>query len=105
MLTPPDDHGKDIWFFISAALLGIFSGATALISSERKIGLRAFASYTFSGGLVALCVVLLAVEQYGHSYFLVGIATLAGYKAFDILTALANLVAKFVQLLIPGKKL
>jgi hypothetical protein len=80
---------------------GGVSALAALFSSEAALTPRVIVAYTMSGLIASGVVVLLLVERYGMSWFLVGIAILAGYKAVDFLAAgslyIRKLIGKFVK--------
>lgn len=85
-------------YLLSALTLGALSAIANLLGDGNRILTpRVIAAYLLAGGLSSMGLVLLLIENYGFSYFLVGVAIFAGYKAFDVLTAVSVLVTKLVR--------
>ena len=77
---------RTIGYIVLSALLGLISAFAALLGAEGKIVTwRIVGAYILSGAVVSAGLTFVHVETYGFSYFLLGISTFAGYKAFDIL--------------------
>lgn len=85
-MTPQDDPKTSvlILYYISSLCLGGLSALASLLGSQQVLNLRAILSYILAGGLVGLGTVLLLIEKYGPSPFLIGVSIFAGYKAFDV---------------------
>jgi len=88
-------------YMLGIIAFGGVSALAALFSSEASLTPRVVVAYMLSGLISSGVVVLLLVERYGLSWFLVGIAILAGYKAVDFLAAgslyVRKLIGKFVK--------
>lgn len=94
-LTPESKH---IWYLTTALGLGAISAMASLLGDdERKLTWRIVMAYLLSGGLASMGLVLVLVEWYGFSYFLVGVAIFAGYKAFDVLAITSWTITKMVR--------
>ncbi|TXH05156.1 MAG: hypothetical protein E6R05_02270 [Candidatus Moraniibacteriota bacterium] len=94
-LSPESRH---IWYLTTALGLGAISAMASLLGDdERKLTWRIVTAYLLSGGLASIGLVLVLVEWYGFSYFLVGVAIFAGYKAFDVLAIASWSVTKVVR--------
>jgi uncharacterized membrane protein len=88
----------NIYYLAVTVTLGALSALAALLGDpDRVITRRILFSYILSGGLASLGLALLLIEKYGFSYFLIGISTFAGYKAFDVLTLLSLGVTTMVR--------
>ena len=88
-LPPLMDADKKVLIFFSGMIAcgGIAAVASLLGQESTPITIRTLLFYGIAGCISSLIVVLLLVEYYGPSYFLTGIAVLAGYKAVDVLAA------------------
>ena len=80
---------------------GSLAALAALLGDEsRKITSRVVFAYLVAGGLASAGVVLLLVESYGFSWFLLGVSVFSGYKAVDVLAlcshAIGLLLKKFL---------
>ena len=94
-LSPESRH---IWYLTTALGLGAISAMASLLGDdERQLTWRIVTAYLLSGGLASMGLVLVLVEWYGFSYFLVGVAIFAGYKAFDVLAIASWSVTKVVR--------
>lgn len=94
-ITPESEH---IWYLSTALGLGAMSAIASLLGdNERKLTWRIVLAYIMSGGLASMGLVLVLVEWYGFSYFLVGVAIFAGYKAFDVLAIASWSLTKLVK--------
>lgn len=78
-------------YYVIPVVLGGLASFANLLGSSKALAARVVISYVLCGALVSLGVVLLMVEQYGQSPFLIGCSVFAGYKALDI-TAMAWVV-------------
>ena len=96
-VTTPDIDTAKFWYLMSALTLGAISSIASLLGSDRPLDARVVVAYIISGSIVSLGIVLLLVEQYGFSYFLVGTSIFAGYKAFDVLALISVGVTSFVK--------
>jgi len=85
---------KMVGYLSVVIMLGALSALASLLGSERVLDKRVIITYILSGGIVSLGIVLLLIDTYGFSYFLVGTAIFAGYKAFDLLAAGGVLLSK-----------
>lgn len=94
------DQAKAL-YLVASLVLGGLGAMASLLGSEKPMEKRVIGYYILSGSLVSLGVVLLLIDQYGFSYFLVGVSIFAGYKAFDVLAivgvALTQLLRKFFK--------
>ena len=97
MASTPDIDMAKAWYLISALTLGALAALASLLGSDRVLEFRVVATYLLAGSIVSLGVILLLVEQYGFSYFLVGISIFAGYKAFDVLALISVGVTSLVK--------
>lgn len=87
-----------VLYLCTALTLGALSALAALLGDPtRTLTSRVVAAYIISGGLAAVGLTLLLIEKYGFSYFLVGIAVFAGYKAFDVLTIISLAVTALIK--------
>jgi hypothetical protein len=86
-----------LWYFASVLLLGSIAAISSLLGSRDNISVRAVWTYALSGGLVSLGLTLLLAESYGFSFFLMGVAIFAGYKAVDVLTGVSALITDFIR--------
>ncbi len=94
-------ESRHIWYLTTALGLGAISAMASLLGDdERKLTWRIVTAYLLSGGLASIGLVLVLVEWYGFSYFLVGVAIFAGYKAFDVLAIASWSVTKVVRKII-----
>lgn len=96
-LDDPSYVIERLWYFASVLLLGSIAAISSLLGSRDNISIRAIWTYALSGGLVALGLTLLLAESYGFSFFLMGVAIFAGYKAVDVLTGVSALITDFVR--------
>lgn len=98
--TPEIDLAK-VWYLLTALTLGALASIASLLGSDKPLDIRVIVAYIIAGSIVSLGIVLLLVEQYGFSYFLVGTSIFAGYKAFDVLTlvsvGVSTLAKKYVM--------
>lgn len=72
-------------YYVIPVVLGGLASFANLLGSTRALAVRVVVSYILCGALVSLGVVLLMVEYYGQSPFLIGCSVFAGYKALDIM--------------------
>lgn len=103
LLPPTELDPRHAGYLICAVFLGALSALASLLGSEHVMTKRVIASYVIAGGVCSLAVVLLLVEQYGFSYFLVGAGILSGYKAFDVLALLSVAIRKLADKFIVTK--
>lgn len=98
MQEPPQLKLDTLVYMGAAMTLGSIAALAALLGSKDvTLSARSVAAYLITGGVCSLGIVLLLVEQYGFSYFLVGVAFLSGYKAVEVLTLLGAVAAKFLS--------
>jgi hypothetical protein len=88
-------------YLAGAAMLGLLSALASVLGNESKaLTVRVICAYLLAGALVSAGITFLLVQHYGFSYFLLGVAIFAGYKAFDTLAligiAISNLVKRFL---------
>lgn len=96
-----DFDAKTLLYLSGAMLVGSLSSVAALLADEtRAVTRRLLFAYFALGAVASLGVVALLMEKYGSSYFLIGVAVFASYKAVDILAsislAITALVKKFI---------
>jgi len=84
-------------YYGSALVLGALAALASLMGSSKVINARVVITYCLAGGLVSLGIVLLLIERYGASPFLIGVSIFAGYKAFDIAALLGVAVTRLVE--------
>lgn len=104
MLNEPPPHLplEKLAYYSAALMLGALSALANLLGSERVLNARIILAYILAGSLVSLGLVLLLVERYGQSPFLIGTAIFAGYKATDLLALGGLAVAKVFRIYRPG---
>jgi hypothetical protein len=100
-IPPPlEADNQLITYILLIIAMGGIASIASLLSSEAAISMRAIIAYLMSGLVASGVIVTLLVEQYGVSWFMVGVSILAGYKAIDFLAIagvwLKNLTGKYV---------
>ena len=94
-----------IAFFVGMIACGGIAAFASLLGQEAKpLSKRTIFFYIVAGCVASLVVVLLLVEYYGPSYFLTGIAILAGYKAVDVLAILGMGIKRFLSRFLDNKE-
>lgn len=96
--SPTETDLRTVAYLAAALTLGAMSAIASLLGDgTRALSWRVIVAYLLSGGLASMGLVLLLIEYYGFSYFLVGVAIFAGYKAFDVLAAISVAVTSLVK--------
>lgn len=94
----PETSMATLMYLLSAFTFGSLSALAALLGDASRILTgRVIFAYIISGGLASMGLILLLIEKYGFSYFLVGVAVFAGYKAFDILAVISLTITKIAK--------
>lgn len=94
----PETSLSTLVYLLSAFTFGALSALAALLGdASRVLTGRVIFAYIISGGLASVGLILLLIEKYGFSYFLVGVAVFAGYKAFDILAVISLTITKIAK--------
>ena len=100
-IPPPlEADNRLIAYILLIIAMGGIASIASLLSSEAVISTRAIVAYLMSGLVASGVIVTLLVDQYGVSWFMVGVSILAGYKAIDFLAIAGawfkNLAGKYV---------
>lgn len=98
VLPPTSFDTKMLLYLAACALIGSISSVASLLSNDSLvIKWRILAAYTMVGFITSLMVVTLLIEWYGESWFLLGCAVGASYKATDVLMAISLAVTALLK--------
>ena len=90
-------------YYVIPVILGGLASFANLLGSTKALAARVVISYVLCGALVSLGVVLLMVEHYGQSPFLIGCSVFAGYKALDITAMAWILFCRWLNVFVQAK--
>ena len=97
---------KPIWeeltFFLSVVALSSIASLSRLLSDsfgeeEKRITKIAIWTYLICGFVAGLIISLILHNSYGNSYFLVGLAGVAGFGSVQVLATLALLLNGMIK--------
>jgi len=107
--SAPDPEVKSLMpriaFFLSVIAIAGLGSIAKLLNDYKdvpEIQQKIWFAYLSSGLLSGLVLALILVESYGPSYFLIGLAGLAGFQSVQLLTWGALLLQSFVERVFKG---
>ena len=105
-LKPPEFSVDLAWYFGCVASISAFAAIASLFGDAKKqVTFRVFFAYVFAGVVAGLSIVFVMSITLGFSWFALGVAGFAGFKALEIMLLGYSLVRSLVSKVMGRKSL